>query len=597
MSKFMIACPVCHSYAQASTGFFTSKHIRCSCGNLINVKTDRMATKRCASCGNDVVYDQAEGRDAKCPVCHAQLLTDSEMNNLVFFRCATCGCSLQASKSAESITCPVCDTLCNVQQEVKKAEVRDAGVPTVISYEGDNKTFVWKHPVTDFVTGSQLIVHESQEAIFFRNGEALDSFGPGRYTLETDILPKMNNLYSLPVQGQPFHAEVYFVNLTTQMGIKWGTSSKVGLFDPATGIHVELGASGSFNLRVTDPRKLVIRVVGTAGNLSRSDIFHSETASATLNVGGLSATVSASVDSGYFRTMIATKVKGNLAKIIKANHISVLELDEHVEMISAGLKEAINPDLEEYGLTMPEFYVANIVTPDDDPNFRRMKQQHADLYLKTREEEIKKAEAEAAFERKAVEAQTAARMKVIGAQGDADAERIKAQAAADAYRMQAEAEAQEMRMKGYTYQQETARQVGVEAMRNSGAGVTGFASEAMQLGVGLGAVGSVIGMTKEAIQPVMQGVSSMTQPAAPASDAGWNCTCGQTNITSKFCPNCGSKKPEPPKPWDCTCGQTGITSKFCPNCGSKKPETWDCSCGMKNITSKFCPECGKKRED
>ena len=77
-----------------------------------------------------------------------------------------------------------------------------------------------------------------------------------------------------------------------------------------------------------------------------------------------------------------------------------------------------------------------------------------------------------------------------------------------------------------------------------------------------------------------------------------NCpSCGQTNITSKFCPECGAKKPEPPKPWDCACGCKGITSKFCPECGSKRPETWDCSCGQKNISSKFCPECGKKRED
>ena len=583
MSKFIIACPVCHNYAEASTGFFASKHIRCACGNVINVKTDRMATKNCPSCGNNVVYDQAEGTNAKCPVCHAQLVTDASYSNLVHFRCLTCGCQLQAEKAATHITCPVCDTVCDVQQEIKKAEVRDAGIPAVISYEGDNTTFAWKHPMTDFVTGSQLIVHESQEAIFYRNGEALDSFGPGRYTLETGVLPKMDRLYHLPVQGQPFHAEVYFVNLATQMGIKWGTPSKVGLFDPATGLHVELGASGSFNLRVTDARKLLIKLVGTTGSLVQGDLFAD------------------GIKSGYFRTMIATKVKANLAKIIKTNKISVLELDEHVDSISLSLKDAINPELGEYGLEMPEFYVANIVTPDDDPSFRRMKQQHADMYLKTREEEIKKAEAEAAFERKAVEAQTAARMKVIGAQGDADAERIRAQAQADAYRMQAEAEAMEMKMKGYTYQQETSRQVGLEAMRNGGAagGISGIAGEAMQLGVGLGAVGSVIGMTKDAIQPVMQSVGTMAQPApaAPAEATGWTCSCGKTNITSKFCPECGSKKPEPPKPWNCSCGQTGITSKFCPNCGSKKPETWDCSCGQKNISSKFCPECGKKRED
>ena len=586
MAKFIIACPVCRHYAQASTGFFASRHIRCACGNIIDVKTDRMASMDCPSCGNHVVYDQAEGSGAVCPVCHARLLSSSSFSALVHFRCATCGCLLHADKAAASVTCPVCDTVCDVQQEIKKAEMREAGIPAVISYEGDNSTFVWKHPMTDFVTGSQLIVHESQEAIFFRNGEALDSFGPGRYTLETGVLPKMDHLFRLPVQGQPFHAEVYFVNLTTQMGIKWGTSSKVGLFDPATGLHVELGASGSFNLRVTDARKLLIKLVGTTGGLSQGDLYQS---------GGASAGVSA----GYFRTMIATKVKSNLARIIKENRYSVLELDEHVDSISLALKDAVNPELAEYGLEMPEFYVANIVTPDDDPSFRRMKQQHADLYLRTREEAIRKAEAEAAFERKAVEAQTAARMKVIGAQSEAEAARIAGQAQAEVYRMQAEAEAAEMRMKGYTYQQETARQVGLEAMKNGGcAGMTGIAGEAMQLGVGLGAVGSVIGMTKDAIQPVMRGVSDLAQPApTPPQPEGWTCACGKTGITSNFCPDCGSKKPEPPKPWTCACGQAGITSKFCPNCGGKRPETWDCACGRKGIASRFCPDCGRKREE
>ena len=571
MSKFVIACPVCNNYVQASTGFFASRHIRCSCGNVIHVKTDRMATRVCPSCGNNVLYDQAEGKSAKCPICHAQLVSDADFSNLVHFRCGTCGCQLHAARSAASVTCPVCDTAADVQAEIKKAEVRDAAIPAVISYEGDNNTFVWKHPVTDFVTGSQLIVHESQEAVFLRNGEALDSFGPGRYTLETGSLPKMNSLYPLPLRGQPFHAEVYFVNLTTQMGIKWGTPSKIGLFDPATGLHVELGASGTFNLRVTDPRRLLIKVVGTAGGLTQAEVFRSESVIASVQADGVSVSMTGSVDSGYFRTMIASRVKSSLARIIKANGFSVLELDEHIDMISAGLKEAINPDLAEYGLTMPEFYVANIVTPDDDPNFRQMKQQYADRYLKVREEEIRKAEAEAAFERRAVEAQTEARMKVIGAQGDADAERIRAQASADAYRMQAEAEAQEMRMKGYTYQQETSRQVGLEAMRNGGAagGVSGMTGEMMQLGVGLGAMGSVIGMTKDAISPVVSQASATMQQAAAVT--GWDCTCGQKGIMSRFCPECGTKRPAPAT-WDCPCGNKSLTAKFCPDCGSRRPE-------------------------
>ena len=627
MGKFVISCPVCHNCAEASTGFFASKHIKCACGYVINVKTDRMTTVACPSCGNNVMYDQAEGTNAKCPVCHAQLMTDESFNNFIHFRCGTCGCQLQAAKDERSIQCPICDTIADVQQEVKRAKLRAADVPALISYEGDNTTFACKHPMTDFVTGSQLIVHESQEAVFFRNGEALDSFGPGRYTLETGVLPKMEKLYRLPIQGQPFHAEVYFVNLTTQMGIKWGTPSKVGLFDPATGLHVELGASGSFNLRVIDARKLLIKLVGTSGSLKQSDVFFSASVSNKAEGTQGDATVSASINGGYFRTMIVTKVKANLAKIIKANKINVLELDEHLDSISVGLRDSINSELEESGLEMPEFYVTNIVTPDDDPNFRRMKQQHADMYIKTREEEIRKAEAEAAYERKSVEAQTAARMKAIDAQGDADAERIRAQARADAYRMQAEAEAQEMRMKGYTYQQETSRQVGLEAMKNGGANnLSGMTSEMMQMGIGIGVMGGVIGMTKEAVSPVTQQMSNVMHQAAnvsawdckcgctgitskfcpncggkkPEAPVVWNCACGCTGITSKFCPNCGGKKPEAPAVWDCTCGCTGITSKFCPNCGSKKPEApaaWDCACGRKGITSDFCPECGNKKPE
>ena len=597
MSKFFIACPVCHNYAQASTGFFASRHVRCSCGNVINVKTDRMASRVCPSCGNSVVYDQAEGTEAVCPVCSAPLIAPGDMQNLVHFRCATCGGALQADKSAERVTCPMCDTVNDVQLEVKRAAAREQGIPAVISYEGDNQTFVWKHPMTDFVTGSQLIVHESQEAVFFRNGEALDSFGPGRYTLETGVMPKMDSLYRLPAQGQPFHAEVYFVNLTTQMGIKWGTPSKIGLFDPASGLHVELGASGSFNLRVTDARRLLIRLVGTSAGLSQSDLFFSGSASATVDAGPLQITASASVNAGAFRTMIATKVKANLARIIKSNGFNVLELDEHVDGISRALRDAINPELSEYGLEMPEFYVANIVTPDDDPDFRRMKQQHAEKYLRVREEEIKKAEAEAAFERKAVEAQTAARMQVIGAQGEAEARRIRAAAEAEAYRMQAEAEAAEMRMKGYTYQQETARQVGVEAMKGGGA-AGGLAGDMMQLGVGLGTVGSVIGMAKDAISPVVSAAGAMGS-AIPADT--WDCACGRKGIASKFCPECGSPRPATSVGWTCPqCGRAGITSKFCPDCGSPRPApaSWTCpDCGAEGITSKFCPNCGRKREE
>ena len=580
MSKFVIECPSCGRYAQAGSGFFARKKIDCSCGYTIDVRTDKLTSRRCPHCGNDVVFDQSKGSSARCPVCGEPINTMAEQDKMVEFSCGQCGVRLRTGRGASSYICPVCDHVNDVAERLKSEEIKRDGLASILKYEGDNETLVWKHPIEDFNLGSQLIVHESQEAIFFRDGQALDLFGPGRYTLETQQLPILEKLYRLPTDTEgTFHSEVYFVNLATQMGIKWGTDSKVRLFDPMTGMHVELGASGEFSVRVVNSRKLLIKLVGTTGELRQEQLLGNS-------------------GKGLFRALIMTQVKSYLAAAIRENAINILEIDERLVELSEALRQRINPKLAEYGLEMPEFYVSRVVTPDDDPNFRRMKEQFAEAYLNVRQEQIRKSVATAEAERKAVEAQTAARMKIIGAQGDAEALKIQKQAEAEAYRMQAAAEAEEMRLKGYTYQQETARKVGMEAMQNGITGGSGGGlSEIAGLGVTLGAMGSVIGMTKDALNPVLD----TAKQAGQSMVGGWDCPeCGTKNITSKFCPECGAKKPEPEQGWDCpNCGTKNIQSKFCPECGCKKPEApaaWTCpECGNRNITSKFCPECGHRK--
>ena len=589
MSKFVIECPNCGKYAEARTGFFAQKKIDCACGYTINVRTDKLTGRECPHCGNMVVFDQSKGEKALCPVCHEPINTLAEQSNTVEFSCAQCGVRLRTNKAAATYTCPVCDCVNDVAERVATEKIKKDGLASIIKYEGDNETLVWKHPIEDFNFGSQLIVHESQEAIFFRDGQALDLFGAGRYTLQTQQLPLLEKVYKLPTDTEgTFHSEVYFVNLATQMGVKWGTDSKVRLFDPASGLHIEIGASGEFNIRVTDSRKLLLKVVGTTGGLGQEQL---------LGIGN---------GKGFFRSMVMTQVKSYLAQTIKENAINILEIDEHLMALSGALRERINAALDEYGLTMPEFYVSRIVTPDDDPNFRRMKEQYAEQYLLVRQEGIRKAEAEAAADRKAVEAQTAARMKIIGAQGEAEALKIQKQAEAEAYRMQAEAEAAEMRMKGYTYQQETSRQVGLEAMKNGlggGANAAGALGDLAGLGVSLGAMGSVIGMTKDALNPMTQDAAQMGAAVGATVTGGWDCpACGHKNITTNFCPDCGGKKPEPKTGWDCVqCGTKNIQSKFCPNCGAKKSEGsngWTCpECGTKDILSKFCPNCGARKPE
>ncbi|MBQ6508538.1 MAG: SPFH domain-containing protein [Flexilinea sp.] len=590
MGKFVIECPRCGKFAEADDGFLARKKISCSCGYTIDVRTDKMTSRVCPHCGNTVIFDQSKGADARCPVCGQPINTRSEQSKMEEISCEQCGVRFTVNKAVPTYVCPVCDHVNDVAERIAKERIRKDGLASIIKYEGDGGTLVWKHPIEDFNYGSQLIVHESQEAVFYRDGQALDLFGPGRYTLETQQLPMLEKIYKLPTDTEgTFHSEVYYINLATVMGIKWGTDSKVRMFDPSSGMHVELGACGEFNIRVINSRKLLAKLVGTGGVLKQEQL---------IGMGD---------GKGYFRGMIMTQVKSYLAQAIKSANISILEIDERLMDLSAELRERLNSFLMDYGLEMPEFFVTRVMTPDDDPNFRRMKEQYAQQFLLVRQEQIRKQEAEAAAARKEVEAATAARMKIIGAQGDAEALRAKAQAEADAYRMQAEAEALEMKMKGYTYQQETARQVGMEAMKNgiSGGVGSGALGDLAGLGISLGAMGSVIGMTKDALQPAAETAKNLGQMvgASISEDAGWDCECGQKGNTGNFCMNCGARKPQPKAAsdtWDCECGAKGNTGKFCPNCGAKRPEIntgWDCSCGQKNNTGKFCANCGKKREE
>lgn len=612
MSKFVIECPNCGKYAEARTGFFVRKKIDCACGYTINVRTDKLAGRECPHCGNMVVFDQSKGEKAKCPVCGEPINTMAEQDKMAEFSCEQCGVRLRTSKSAEKYTCPVCDFENFIPERLMSEQIKKDGLASIIKYEGNNETLVWKHPIEDFNYGSQLIVHESQEAIFFRDGQALDLFGAGRYTLETQQLPLLEKVYKLPTDTEgTFHSEVYFINKTVQMAIKWGTPEKVRFIDPLTGVPLELGASGGLNLMVSDSRKLLLKLVGTMKGIAWDD---SE---------GFTKSVQAA-----FRPLITTAVKANLSSVIKDNAIDLLEVDEKLELISDHLREKLLPGFEEYGLTIPQFYVTHVVLPEDDPNFKRIRELHT-ITLQTRvyqaEATVLSAKAQSEAQYRTAQEQSkaaieAARRGAVLEQQTTEtevarraAERrvIEAQAEAQAQRMAGLTEAEIMAAKGYSQKdvlQAEVQKAYAEGIGNmgpaisAGGGGSGILGDMLGLGVGMAAASAVAPQ----IGDMMKGFQAPAPAATPAAvpTGGWDCpACGAKNIQSRFCPDCGAKKPEPKAAdtWDCpACGAKGITSRFCPECGAKKPEAdpgWICpACGTTDIKSKFCPNCGRKRD-
>ena len=332
-------------------------------------------------------------------------------------------------------------------------------IAEVIKYEGDNETFVWKSPKEDFNSLTQLIVHESQEAILFKNGQALDLFGPGRYTLQTQNIPKLGKVLGRTVDEKtPFHCEVYFINKTEQMSIKWGTDSKVQYIDPQYGFPLQLGASGEMALRVADSRKLLIKLVGTENALGQQKLV------------------------SFFRAFLMARVKTYIAQVIKANAINVFEIDEHLTAFSEQLQALLLPDFAEYGITLARFFVTNIVKPDGDRQYEKFKELHFRQYADI-------AEAKLRQQTDLIHAQTEAQKLVIDSK----------------------AQATKRQQEGYTYAQERGFAVAEKVAQNEAVG------QFTNMGVGLGTMAGVGGAVGSVVSgAVNQAMDAAKEPAAAA---------------------------------------------------------------------------------
>ena len=388
-----------------------------------------------------------------------------------------------------------------------------AKIADIIKYEGDNSTFIWKHPLEDFNSMTQLIVHESQEAIFFMNGQALDLFGPGRYTLEPQNIPLLRRLINIPTGGEtPFHCEVYFINKTEQMAIRWGTDSKVQYVEPTYKFPISIGASGEMSLSVADSRKLLVKLVGTERVLERQQL------------------------TTYFRSILMTKVKTYMAQTMRANAINIFEMDESLETFSAEIHQRLIPDFLDYGVQLKRFYVTTIVKPDGDPQYEKFKDLHFRQYADI---------AEAQLQQKVgiIEQQTEAQKMVIESQ----------------------ALAQKRVQEGYTYQQERGFDVAEGAAKNESASGN-FANMGIGLGMMAGVGGTVGGAVSNMVSGAFSGMSAEPQP----TQNHFCDQCGaELTLGAAFCDNCGA-----PQTAADTCSKCGFKfikpGKFCPKCGTRR---------------------------
>lgn len=321
-------------------------------------------------------------------------------------------------------------------------------IADVIKYEGDNHTFVYKHSCEDFNLTTQLIVHESQEAVLFLNGEALDLFGPGRYTLSTENIPLLKKFINKPTGGEtPFHAEIYFINKTEQLAIKWGTDSKVEYIDPIYHFPLAIGASGEMALKVNNSRKLLVKLVGTEELLNQDKLVL------------------------YFRGILINKIKPYIAKTMKEESINIFEIDERLEDFSEALKKKLTDIFDEYGLELKNFYVTNILKPEGNAEYDKFRSLHFRKYHDIEEAKLKQ-------EVEVIDQETEAKKMLI----------------------ESEALAKKREQEGYTFQQEKSFEIAKEAAGNEGSG--NFTSAGIGLGIMSNVGNSVGGVINDAFKNV-----------------------------------------------------------------------------------------------
>lgn len=253
----------------------------------------------------------------------------------------------------------------------------------IIKYEGDSSTFIWKHPKEDFNNNSQLIVHENQQAILLVNGQILDIYPSGKYTLKTPNIPIIGAIKNIPSgMTSAFHCEIYFVNILDSMAIKWGTDSRIHFIEPTYNFPLSVGFCGEFIITVKNSKKLLLKLVNTKTELSQNHLTE------------------------FFRAFLMINVKSYIAHVIKSQSLSIFEIDEKLFELSNSIKSLLVKDFDEYGISLDKFFITKVLLPNGDENFEKFKtlyfRQYADI-----------AEAKIRQQAQLIDAETDAQKKII----------------------------------------------------------------------------------------------------------------------------------------------------------------------------------------
>ena len=220
----------------------------------------------------------------------------------------------------------------------------------IIKWDGNDQEFVWKYPSENLRRGSQLVVKPGQVAFFVSRGKICDEVREGTLTLETNNLPMLTSLLSLPFGGNtPFQAEVWFVNLISKLDNKWGTIRPIQLEDPKYGLVVPVRAFGQYGFKISNAHKFFEVLTGTAKVFTAAKIVE------------------------YFTGLLVHTVNVVLGKAFIEEKLSILDASTHLDILAQKCKQFIQAEMDRFGIELVNFFFYSINIPEDDPSYQKLK--------------------------------------------------------------------------------------------------------------------------------------------------------------------------------------------------------------------------------
>ena len=218
-----------------------------------------------------------------------------------------------------------------------------------IKYNGEEDELVWKFPYENLSIGAQLIVNQSQEAIFLKGGAACDIFGPGTHTLSVNNIPILQKLINLPFGGNtPFTAEVWYVNKTVRRNLKFGTPTAIDLLDPLYNVSVPVRSFGDYGIQITDSSAFLQQMVGTQHLFTTNDILE------------------------QFKGIVVQKLSVCISKFIVQREVTVVKINAYTDEIANFVRDAINEEFAQYGIRVTNFNIMGLNFDKEDPNVKKI---------------------------------------------------------------------------------------------------------------------------------------------------------------------------------------------------------------------------------